>query len=595
MPPFLPRWPEDWKPRVHKLAEDGRTAQPNGNPENQEGPAPINIPGRSQGELPYGPREVPMRPWKAVAGMAWIRPDPAATQGGPLWSAAPGAPGTEWEPLEPAQGQRSAFVDKLQDYGGHQVQRFLDIDWVKVAHSVTKDIFPERGQRAALHSVHTATDPISYGQAKDYVLLKYGHIPEGRGTETLGSTLADYIWTEISVRAETCQPDVHYKVVDNRLWYTLGSYVEPPPGIHPCLPPDNDHGRNQVGNIYEALVGLYWLEDNFLGLTNLFLTPMDLDQIEYAQWTPSARRTSVGFLRGANALRCTRFVFVHGGRDYGYRNGGPAPALGNVVQPRPPWLQEPGETLWTPYGFEGVMPQGEHLAPPPPTGPPPSRELPREIAGNGHAASSGEGRVGPTDEQGSTPREPREDVGRTPEAQGGTTGTNTQGQLQDVDDQQYLSFANAHRKGRGTEIRPARESGGGSRCTDPLARCGTPPSPTSEPWGRHNRKLSSGCTVGSVRDGRVASGCGWLTPRPGAGMACAGVERIAPIYSFCIQWAQTASWASYLPLAHRPWSHRPCTDSSRRQWNPTATMTRDEGNARPARPRDSRPWPSRLP
>ena len=170
-----------------------------------------------------------MQPWKAVAGMAWLRPDPAGSQGGPLWSAAPGAPGTRWAALKPAPGQHPAFVDKLRDDGGLQVQRSLDIDWVKVAHSVTKDIFPEEGQRAALHSVHRPTPPIGYGQARDYVLLRYGHIPEGRGAEAFGSTLADNIFTEVSVRAETCRPDVHYKVVDNRLWHTLGSYVEPPP------------------------------------------------------------------------------------------------------------------------------------------------------------------------------------------------------------------------------------------------------------------------------------------------------------------------------------------------------------------------------
>ena len=420
MPPFLPRWPEDWKPRIHKLAEGGRTVQPNGDPENQEGPAPIPNPGGTQEELPYGARRVPMQPWQGCGGDGLDPPRPGEHPRRTLVVRGAGSPGNEWEPLEPAQGQHSAFVDKLRDYGGHQVQRFLDIDWVKVAHSVTKDIFPEEGQRAALHSVHKPTDPISYGQAKEYVLLKYGHIPEGRGTEAFGSTLADYIWTEISVRAETCKHDVHYKAVDNGLWYTLGSYVEPPPGIHPCLPPNNDHGRNQVGNIYEALVGLYWLEDNFLGLTDLFLTLMDLDQIEYAQWSPPTRRTSVGFLRGDNALRCTRFVFVHGGRDYGYRNGGPAPALGSVVQPRPPWLAEPGDTLWIPEwqpGYKGAMPQGEHQAPPPPPGPAPGREMPRETASNGRAASSGEGRAGPTDERGPTPGRAHEEAGRTPEAQ----------------------------------------------------------------------------------------------------------------------------------------------------------------------------------
>ena len=212
-----------------------------------------------------------------------------------------------------------------------------------------------------------------------------------------------------------------------------------------------------MGNTYEALVGLYWLEDNFLGLTNLFPTLMDLDQIEYAQWSLPARRTSVGFQRGANALRCTRFVFVHGGRFYGYRNGGPAPALGNVVQPRPPWLEEPGETLWIPEwqnGFEGAMPQGEHLAPPPPTGPAPRRELPRGTASDGHAAYSGDGRVGSTDERGPAPREPCEDAGRTPEAQEGTAGTNTQGKLLDVDDPQGSNTFPIYYRGGDLEPRP---------------------------------------------------------------------------------------------------------------------------------------------
>ena len=134
--------------------------------------------------------------------------------------------------------------------------------------------------------------------------------------------------------------------------------------------------------------------------------------------------------------------------------------------------------------------------------------------------------------------------------------------------------------------------GGGSSCTVPLANRGTLLSATSGPRGRHSRNLASGCTVGSGRGGGVARGCD--TPRPTAGVAHAGVERAAPNYSLCIRWAQTASWAPCLFLAHGPWSSRPCTDSSRRRWNSTATMIRDEGNAGPARTRDWRPWPSRL-
>ena len=219
----------------------------------------------------------------------------------------------------------------------------------------------------------------------------------------------------------------------------MGCYVEPPPGIHPCLPPDNGHGRNQVGNIYEALVGLYWLEDNFLGLTDLFLTLMDLDQIEYVHWSPPARRTFVGFQRGANALRCSRYVFVHGGRTYGYHIGGPAPALGAMAEPRLPWLQKPSETLWIPEwqdGFAGAMPQGEQLPAPPPPGPAPRREWPRGTANDEQAASSGDRQVVPTGTWGPTPGRPCEGAGRTPRAQEVTAGTDAQGKLQEFDDPQ---------------------------------------------------------------------------------------------------------------------------------------------------------------
>ena len=217
MPPFLARWPEDWKPKTHKLAEVGRAEQPNGDPGSQGGPVRVPSPWGAQVELPYGARSTPMQPWPAVAGMAWVRPDPASTQGGPLWSAAPGAPGTMWQPLDPRQGRQSAFVDKLQDYGGRQVRRSLDIDWVKVAHSVTKDIFLQESQRNALHTVESPANPLSYGKAREYILLKYGHVPEGRAEEAFGSTLADYICMEISVRAATCREDAHYKAIGNGL------------------------------------------------------------------------------------------------------------------------------------------------------------------------------------------------------------------------------------------------------------------------------------------------------------------------------------------------------------------------------------------
>ena len=125
-----------------------------------------------------------------------------------------------------------------------------------------------------------------------------------------------------------------------------------------------------MGNVYEALVGLYWLEGDFQRLTDLFLTLMDLDQIEYAHWTQAERRSSVGYLRGDNALRCTKFVFVHDGRDYGYSyvwrtRSDP----GSVVHKRPPWLTQPGDRLWIPEWnphYRGPMPQWKTPCPTPP-------------------------------------------------------------------------------------------------------------------------------------------------------------------------------------------------------------------------------------
>ena len=37
-----------------------------------------------------------------------------------------------------------------------------------------------------------------------------------------------------------------------------------------------------MGNVYEALVGIYWLEGQTEALVDFLLTPMDLDQIECA-------------------------------------------------------------------------------------------------------------------------------------------------------------------------------------------------------------------------------------------------------------------------------------------------------------------------
>ena len=134
----------------------------------------------------------------------------------------------------------------------------------------------------------------------------------------------------------------------------MGRLVEPIPGSqpNPCLPPDTDQGRNLAGNVYEALVGLYWLEDNYQALTDIFLTLMDLAQIEYAQWSAPAKRSSTGFRRGALALRCSRFAFVYGGLGYGYLNGypngQPNPSAGAMAEPRQPWLQDPGDAFYIP-------------------------------------------------------------------------------------------------------------------------------------------------------------------------------------------------------------------------------------------------------
>ena len=142
MPPFLPRWLDDWAPRSHRRMGAAQPTSPQATSTDQRGPASSPNQGDAPQQLPYDPRHGPTVQWKAVAGMAWIRPDPGNHHGGSLWSAAPGAPGTTWAPLGLSPGENhSAFVLKLQDYGGLQVQRSLDIDWTRIAHSVTKEIF----------------------------------------------------------------------------------------------------------------------------------------------------------------------------------------------------------------------------------------------------------------------------------------------------------------------------------------------------------------------------------------------------------------------------------------------------------------------
>ena len=118
---------------------------------------------------------------------------------------------------------------------------------------------------------------------------------------------------------------------------------------------------------------------------------MDLDQIEYAYWSPPERKSSTGSLRGAHALKCSRIAFVRTGRSYGYAKGGPSPKEGAVAEPREEWLQEPRATLWIDEwveGYVGHMPKGNQLPPPPPAGPPPSRGAPGNTASPGGAPSS---------------------------------------------------------------------------------------------------------------------------------------------------------------------------------------------------------------
>ena len=179
-----------------------------------------------------------------------------------LWSAAPGAPGTTWAPLRLSPGENSAFVRRLQDYGGLQVQRFLDIDCARVAHSVTKDIFPQEGRVGALHSRQWPISPIGYGQARDHFSSGTEGCPRAEGWRHSGQRRQITSSRRFpSGRARAGTTPSTYKAIDNGLWYLLGQFAEPPPGTHayPCFPPDTDQGRNRTGNVYEAFVGLYWL------------------------------------------------------------------------------------------------------------------------------------------------------------------------------------------------------------------------------------------------------------------------------------------------------------------------------------------------
>ena len=393
MPPFVDRWPDGWAPWDHRPMGAARPSDPQEAPADQwrapSGPGQ----GEESQQLPFGPRQSQTVRWKEVIGMAWIRPVPADTHGGPLWSAAPVAPGSRWGPLRLSPGRNFDFVNKLQDYGSLQVQRFLDIDWPKVVHSVTEEIFPQEGEQGALLSRPSPTTPIGYGQAREFFLLQYGRLLEGRGSEAFGSTLADYIFTEISARAGTCGDNAHYKVVDNGLWYFLGQYAEPSPGSHSYayFPPDNTAGRNQTGNVYEALVGLYWLEGETV-------RPKPSSTSSLPSWTSTRSSTPVGRFRRGRAPQGPCEVPTPSGApgspssERGEATATQTAALdpvdGAVAEPRQWWLQEPGVFLWIDEwvdGYVGHMPKGSPLPLPPPRGPPPSRGGPRNTANPGGA------------------------------------------------------------------------------------------------------------------------------------------------------------------------------------------------------------------
>ena len=230
MPPYVDRWPEEWSPWDHGPMGAARPTNPRVAPADQRY-APSGPGHGDQAErLPYGPKQGQAVRWEAVRGMAWNRPDPGDAPGGPLWSAAPGVPSSKWGLVKLSPGRNSDFVNRLREYGSLQVERFLDIDWPKMVNYVTKEIFPQEGGRGALLSRPNLITPIGHGQARELFLNRYVRLLEGRGQEAFGSTLAGYIFTEISARAGTCGDKAHYQVVDNGL--VFGQYAEPAPGIH---------------------------------------------------------------------------------------------------------------------------------------------------------------------------------------------------------------------------------------------------------------------------------------------------------------------------------------------------------------------------
>ena len=220
-------------------------------------------------------------------------------------------------------------------------------------------------ERWALHSRRWPTTPIGYGQAREFLLLRYGMLPEGRGVEAFGSTLADYIFTEISVRASTCGEDAHYKAIDNGLWYLLGQFAEPPQAptpthASPQAPDKGETRRATSTKLSSGSIGSRARPRHSF----TFSSPswISTRSSNYAQWSAPERRSSTGFLRGSHALRCSRFALFRAGRSYGYANGRPSLAAGAVAEPREQWLPAPRVVLWIPEWQErttqGSCPRG---------------------------------------------------------------------------------------------------------------------------------------------------------------------------------------------------------------------------------------------
>ena len=132
--------------------------------------------------------------------------------------------------------------------------------------------------------------------------------------------------------------------------------MEPEPGTHQGagFPQDKD-GRNDVGNVHGIFITFYCLEKNVYLLASLFATLIDFDQPGSPDWVhEQIRATTTHFCSQAADCR-SRIVFIRRGREYGYRNGGPASIMEAVGEP---W----GNALPAPEGIL-YFPEWEHAHP----------------------------------------------------------------------------------------------------------------------------------------------------------------------------------------------------------------------------------------